>query len=367
MTDPAAFAHEQAQLGRVWTVLGLTSDLPNDGDWFRATLGGRSVFVQRFGDTLRGFENRCAHRFYPLRTADKGTGVIRCGFHHWQYDKEGRAVGIPQCLELFGMTPRQLGARLNPVEISTCGLLVFGRFVAPDATETLEQYLGEGFPILQALCNRTRAPYYMSRIVEANWKLVVHVSLDDYHIVAVHPTTFGKTGYLSTQRIRYFRFGWHNAFLNATDDDNALAKMAAACRDGSYRPPSYRILQFFPNFSANHTRAVDRWFVTLHSCVPLAVDRTLWRFWYYPAPFPIEDRGWLRNLRYRLTAPVLPLGVRFYGGRVADEDKAVAERLQSTAHQVDGSPILGLQEERIAWFEEAYAEALAATPVQPAA
>jgi len=128
LTDPAEFAHEQEQLGRQWTLLGLTTDVANDGDWFRATLGGRSVFVQRFGDTLRGFENKCAHRFFPLRTSDKGNGVIRCGFHHWQYDKEGRAVGIPKCVEMFGVTPRELDKRLRPVDIATCGIMVFGRF-----------------------------------------------------------------------------------------------------------------------------------------------------------------------------------------------------------------------------------------------
>src|SRR5262249_36970816 len=111
--DPAFFEQEQTQLGKLWTLLGLTTDIPRDGDWFRASLGGRSVFVQRFGDTLRGFENVCMHRFYPLRIADKGNGPIRCGFHHWQYNKDGLAVGIPKCQEMFGVTPRELNARLT--------------------------------------------------------------------------------------------------------------------------------------------------------------------------------------------------------------------------------------------------------------
>lgn len=57
LTDADAFQREQANLGRLWTLLGFTTDVRRDGDWFRATLGGRSVFVQRFGDRLRGFEN----------------------------------------------------------------------------------------------------------------------------------------------------------------------------------------------------------------------------------------------------------------------------------------------------------------------
>ena len=49
------------------------------------------------------------------------------------------------------------------------------------------------------------------------------------------------------------------------------------------------------------------------------------------------------------------------------EDHAVCERLQGTAPWMRGSPRLGLQEERIAWFEEAYAEAVADDGGEPTA
>ena len=97
--------------------------------------------MQRFGEDLRGFENVCAHRFYPLRTQDKGNGPIRCGFHPWQYNKDGLAVGIPKSQELYGQSPRELDARLKPVELATCGILIFGRFPAAEKAETLEQFL----------------------------------------------------------------------------------------------------------------------------------------------------------------------------------------------------------------------------------
>ncbi len=215
IADPASFEREQARLGQIWTLLGLITDLPKDGDWFRATLGGRSVFVQRFGDDLRGFENICTHRFYPLRTQDKGRGPIRCGFHHWQYNKDGLAIGIPNCQELFGATPRELQAKLKPIDIATCGILIFGRFPNSKNTETLDRFLGDGFDILQAMCDVERTPYRMTSNIAANWKLGFHISLDDYHIVAVHPDTFGKRGYLPTEPVRYYRFGQHSAYFMA--------------------------------------------------------------------------------------------------------------------------------------------------------
>ena len=260
LVDPVSFENEQIRLGQIWTLLGVATDVANDGDWFRTVLGGRSIFVQRFGKDLRGFENVCAHRFYPLRTKDKGNGPIRCGFHHWQYNKDGMAVGIPKSQELFGASPRELDARLKPVEIATCGILIFGRYPTDEKTDTLEQFLGVGFDILQAMCNLKGTPYRLISNFSANWKLGFHISLDDYHIVAVHPDTFGKHGYLPPQAVRYYRFGQHSAYFYGADD-GALEKMAADCRRGSYCPTDYRILQSFPNLVAVHFEAARNWFV----------------------------------------------------------------------------------------------------------
>ena len=108
LVDVDAFQNEQMRLRQVWTLVGLTTELRHDGDWISRDLWGHSVFVQRFGDQLKGFENRCAHRFFPLRHGERGNGPIRCGFHGWQYDKEGVAIGIPMCKEFFGCTPPYL-------------------------------------------------------------------------------------------------------------------------------------------------------------------------------------------------------------------------------------------------------------------
>ena len=357
-TDQASFEQEQAQIGQIWTLLCLTTDIPNDGDWICATLGGRSVFVQRFGDSLRGFENICAHRFYPLRTNKKGNGPIRCGFHHWQYNKDGFAVGIPKCEEMFGVTPRELGARLRPVEVATCGILIFGRFSNTHHSETLEQSFGEAFPILQAMWSLKRAPHYIETDIAANWKLLYHITLDDYHIVAVHPGTFGKNGYLPTNAVRYYRLGQHSAYFYGGDDDE-LKRMADECRRGDYRPANYRIIQFFPNLLALHVEAAMNWYVLIQQYVPVAPGRTLSRSWFFRAPFPPPKRNWLHGLLRRLVAPFVPFVLSFYIRKIFSEDNSACERIQTVAHQIKGFPILGRHEERIAWFEEAYANIMA--------
>ncbi|HVV62266.1 MAG TPA: SRPBCC family protein [Pseudolabrys sp.] len=358
-TDPEAFAREQEKLSHLWTFLGFTKDVANDGDWFRASLATRSVFVQRFGTELRGFENRCVHRFYPLRTEDKGNGPVLCGFHHWRYNKDGLALGIPLCEELYGVIPRKLNARLTPIEVATCGSLVFGRFPGPGATETLEEYLGEGFPILAAMAQMKEEPMLLSNSIKANWKLCLHITFDDYHGMAVHPSTFGKRGYVHRKNITYQRFGLHSTFLS-TREPNPLQKMSAECREGTFRSKHYRIFQFMPDLLISHFKAYAQyWYCQLQQYVPVAHDRTEMRAWLYAAPFPADHKPHVKWTR-PIVEPWRRRIVHHYAKVVAREDNEVCEKVQTIAHQIHERPILGALEERIGWFEESYAKALAA-------
>ncbi|MCP9873079.1 aromatic ring-hydroxylating oxygenase subunit alpha [Synechococcus sp. Tobar12-5m-g] len=378
LSNPEAFANEQACFRPVWTVLCLTTDIPNDNDWIRCRLGGSSVFVQRFGTTIRGFENVCRHRFHPIRTKAKGSGLVRCAFHHWVYNQAGEAVGIPQCKKLFGVTPRELGARLEEIEIATCGFLIFGRFCrqitagtgAARADESLEEYLAEAWPILQAIGQVTIPPHTACSSVRANWKLLYELTLEEYHLFAVHPSTFrmlfsvhpssfGKAGYLDPDHAHYPRFGRHSAFFYKGQPGD-LREMAESCQAGTYRPGGYRILQIFPNLLVNHYRVLQSWYVSITQYVPEAHDRTTVRSWYFPAPFPIDDRSWLHRVVRQITEPWLPFFVGPSLRRITGEDHAVCETMQPIAGLITEAPILGGEEQRIGWFREAYGDALLA-------
>lgn len=349
------FAREQGEIGKVWQLVGLTSDVAGDGDWIRATVGGRSIFVQRFKEELRAFENVCMHRGYPLRTDDRGNGAIRCGFHHWQYNHEGRAVSIPKCKELFGVSPRELDVRLTSVELATCGILIFARFPSDPAGPSLREYLGPGFDIVAYLWDAARAPRIRETEFRANWKLGHHISLDDYHIVAVHPKTFGKNGYLPSEVVKYFRFGRHSAYFYGADE-RALSETAAACRAGTFTPDGYRIYQFFPNLVVAHSNAARTRYTIIQQYVPVAHDRTTlrtiiqeWR----PA-----DPGYrrARAIAEKLARPAINRVAAYSAYRIARQDNAVCENMQSIAAQQNYPQILGKQEQRIRWFEENYAD-----------
>lgn len=364
MTNEADFRAEQDKLGTLWSFLGFTPDIPEVNDWFRTTLGGRSIFIQRFEIGIRAFENRCAHRFFPLRTEAKGSGPVVCGFHHWRYNADGLALGIPKCQEMFGKTPRELDARLAPVEIELCGTMIFGRLtgghVSGDGV-TLKEWLGEGFDILTYLSATPTPMRRIEKTVRAHWKLMMEISLDDYHIVAVHPTTFGKDGYLKQENVRYFRFGAHSAYIPG-GEPGALRDIERECRERGYFPHRYRIFQFFPNLIVAVIRAVDYlgetyWFLLVQNLIPEAHDRTRSLTQFFPLPFREKGPGW-RQLARRLAMPWIALGFDYYTRKVHIEDNEACESLQSATGLINGPPVLAAHEERVKWFEEEYARIL---------
>lgn len=364
--DEEAFAEEQARLGQVWTLLGFASDLPRENDWFRAVLGGRSVFIQRFAQGLRGFENRCAHRSYPLRIEERGHGPILCGFHHWRYGPEGNATGIPNCQDAFGTTPPQMNKRLTALEIACCGDLIFARF--PGRTESLEAFLGPIFDVLALLCADLGGGRREVLPGRMNWRLSQWISMDDYHLAAVHPRSLAAgRSYLRKDALNYQRCGPHSAYFRG-QESGSIADWASMLRRREPTGGGYRIFHLFPDASIAFIPAVPLLgrrlpfsYILLQRQVPVAVDRTDLEYRVIPAP----QRHLGDSRLARLLAPFEPIrgrivqrGVR----RVLREDQEVCENLQRQARQIAPEVTYGASEIRVAWFNEAYRAAMDAPP-----
>jgi hypothetical protein len=163
---------------------------------------------------------------------------------------------------------------------------------------------------------------------------------------------------LRREDISYHRFGLHSAFLY-TKKPGALAEMAAAYADGSFRATHYCIFQILPNLIVSLFRSDGAFFhCGVQQSVPVAHDRSVQRIWIYPAPFKVEG-PWHARLWRHLSDPVRRRVVRYYAHRIMREDNQTCERLQQVAHQIDKSPFLSTVEERVGWFEQSYRQLVA--------
>jgi choline monooxygenase len=202
-TSEAFFTLERERVfGSTWVAAGCSARLRQPGDVLVAEVAGRSIFIIRKPDgALRAFYNVCRHRGTQLLAPDecRVPRFIRCPYHSWAYDHDGRCVGTP--LFTGSDIPRDQRAAFDmqdvaafdradygllPVAVEAWGPLVFVN-LDPNPTLLSEQ-LGDlpartaGYGLDEWELART-AEYRIA----ANYKLVAENFMEYYHLPWVHP------------------------------------------------------------------------------------------------------------------------------------------------------------------------------------
>jgi choline monooxygenase len=202
-TSEEFFALERVRVfGASWVAVGCSAQLREAGDVLVADVAGRSIFVVRKKDgRLRAFYNACRHRGTQLLAAGecRVKRFIRCPYHSWAYDLDGRCIGTPMFTgsdipadqqAAFDMQDVAAFARadygLLPVAVDEWGPLVFVN-LEPDPPP-LSAHLGDlpartaGYRLDEWQIART-AEYEIA----ANYKLVAENFMEYYHLPWVHP------------------------------------------------------------------------------------------------------------------------------------------------------------------------------------
>jgi Rieske 2Fe-2S family protein len=187
-----------------WVAVGRAEQLPKAGDFLAVDVAGERILVVRDrSGGLRAHHDLCRHRGSRLTTADQrpdpvstdapgpsGTfrGVIRCAYHSWCYELDGRVRNAPFLGESNAFDAAAFG--LHPVALDTWGGWLFVN-LAPGrvaAGRTLADQLA-GVP-----SRLTRYPLAELRVgrrivydVRANWKVIAENYNECYHCSGVHP------------------------------------------------------------------------------------------------------------------------------------------------------------------------------------
>lgn len=184
--DPAVYeAERQAVFRRTWQLLGPASQVAEPGAYLAVEMAGWKLFVLRGRDgVLRAFHNVCRHRGAPLLAEGQGRcDLLRCPYHLWLYDQEGRLRKAPW----FGEDPtfRTEDFALEPVALDTWrGLL----FVAIEPETPLLTQLG-ALPaeVADKPMEDFAAVAEERFVIACNWKLYTDNFVEGYHVPGIHP------------------------------------------------------------------------------------------------------------------------------------------------------------------------------------
>jgi glycine betaine catabolism A len=198
--DPDYYRAElEWYFGAMWFYAGRADEVPGRGDYVLREVAGESLILVR-GDRgeLSAFFNVCRHRGTRLcEDASGSTGsTIRCPYHAWVYDLDGRLVGAPHM-------DRVEGFRLEDYPLARLAVDVWDGLVFVNFREHPEGSLKAQ---LGGVDDRFR-PWGMGELrtarrivydVAANWKLIIHNYSECLHCPGVHPALQKFSHYLNS-------------------------------------------------------------------------------------------------------------------------------------------------------------------------
>jgi renierapurpurin 18,18'-hydroxylase len=161
-----------------WNPLAWSRDMKR-GKPFAATFGAERIVLARTeSDHVFALEDRCAHRQVPLHAGVISGESIRCCYHGWTYDSNGRCTDIPH---MTGeRTP--IAVRSYPCR-EHAGMI----FIFPGVPSLTTQ---DALPALATSSDPRYKTWRFGRVVRCHYSFM-HENLMDMHHQFLHRKQMG--------------------------------------------------------------------------------------------------------------------------------------------------------------------------------
>jgi len=183
--DGLLVLEQRAVFHHGWVALGRADRWPDSGDYSALDIGGVPVIVIRNKSSeLKAFANTCRHRGSQILTGEGNCKKIKCPFHWWTYDLDGRLKVYPRMENAIDFNPGEFGLVEFPVTIRDGFALVSFEDEPPEIDVWLADFASyhEPWELDQWKVTRVR-----ELEVQCNWKTFIEVFNEYYHLPMVHP------------------------------------------------------------------------------------------------------------------------------------------------------------------------------------
>jgi len=181
-----------------WSVIGVASSVPNIGDAKPYNLLGIPLIILRDKKMkIRVFHNVCSHRGFKLLSEPCSLkNVLRCPYHSWSYNFEGKLVATPHIGGLnvhdskkFDKSKSNLKEVRSKVWMDIIFVninnneLEFNEYIKP-LEERWSKFISKES---QNLLIHSNDHGYFSIDVKSNWKFAIENYCESYHLPTIHP------------------------------------------------------------------------------------------------------------------------------------------------------------------------------------
>ena len=181
-----------------WTMIGVASSVPNPGDAKPFNLLGIPILIVRNKENeVKVFHNVCSHRGFKLVDQEcKLKNVIRCPYHSWSYDFNGKLTVTPHIgglgkheVEGFIKTSSNLKEIKSNIWMDLIFINInsnakpFEDFIKP-LEDRWSKFISKKD---QKLIRHSTDNGYFNMTVNSNWKFAIENYCESYHLPWIHP------------------------------------------------------------------------------------------------------------------------------------------------------------------------------------
>lgn len=327
----------------IWLFAGFKYEIEKRGDYLVKKFPFGEIVIRNFGDKIKAFFNICPHRFSRLFSESTGNSIIECPYHGWRFDEDGKPSAIPHKKECFGDLNDLENLSLKFIELEICGEFIFIRVFKDENSPTLIDYLGKDYSTLidasKFLTNKIDTHEYE---FNANWKIVIENSLEEYHLLKVHPETLAQ---VLSPGIKYKFESFSSTSNIELKENNALKlKKIKTLFNESLDLSGYQHTFIFPNLAIATTEGVSFF---IQEAWPTSEDTTRYISHGFLPTFKTSCASMIQNQiaeQYKNT-----------NRKIFNEDLSICNGIQIALNSaINYSGILGKREERILHFQNIY-------------
>ena len=181
-----------------WTMIGVASSVPNPGNAKPFNLLGIPILIVRNKENeVKVFHNVCSHRGFKLVDQEcKLKNVIRCPYHSWSYDFNGKLTVTPHIgglgkheVEGFDKNKSNLKEIKSNIWMDLIFINInsnakpFEDFIKP-LEDRWSKFISKKD---QKLIRHSTDNGYFNMTVNSNWKFAIENYCESYHLPWIHP------------------------------------------------------------------------------------------------------------------------------------------------------------------------------------
>jgi phenylpropionate dioxygenase-like ring-hydroxylating dioxygenase large terminal subunit len=326
-----------------WLFGCLTSDIPNENDYYILNLGKFSIIFYNNGSEIIALQNVCSHRFNRIFVDIKGNAPLICKFHSWEFDGCGK-VKSNRKLE------NQDQYSLKRYSCITVGVFVFFHFSTNPLSfdDQVGCFKKELEIITDTLGNKIHEDNIPHNV---NWKVLCENVIEISHCKSIHQDSLVKIGYCIEPPEEFVHDKFNSSMLippkqdrNRDSRDKFISKNFPRLIDNN----KYKHSLFFPNFTIGVYEGLN---ITIGVIIPLNAKETIYRLLYFNSKIQRDNKTLSNNLLESMKEEVIN-----FATKVFNEDKEIIEQVQKGVEEADHPGMVYDTDKRVIWFMDAYSK-----------